>query len=150
VTVDAFAYLYPWTKAFHLVSVIAWMAALLYLPRLFIYHCEVAPGSAESARFKTMERRLLKLIANPAGIASWLFGVTLVLTPGVVDWSSGWWHLKILGVLVITGSHHGMMKWRREFLLDQSRRPQKFFRIWNEVPTVAMILVVFMVIGRPF
>ncbi len=142
--------LYPWTKAFHLIAVIAWMAALLYLPRLFVYHCEVRPGSAESERFKVMERRLLKSIANPAGIAVWTFGILLVLTPGVVDWSSGWWHLKMLGILVITGVHHVLMARRKDFLHDRNRRPQTYYRVLNEVPTVAMIVIVVMVIVKPF
>lgn len=142
--------LYPWIKALHVISVIAWMAALLYLPRLFVYHCEVVPGSAESERFKVMERRLLKLIANPAGIAVWLFGTLLVLTPGAVDWSSGWWHLKMLGILVVTAAHHVMMARRKDFLHDRNRRPQKYYRILNEVPTLAMIVIVVMVIVKPF
>jgi putative membrane protein len=142
--------LYPWIKALHVIAVIAWMAALLYLPRLFVYHCEVPPGSAESERFKVMERRLLKLIANPAGIAVWVFGTLLVLIPGVVDWSSGWWHLKMLGILVVTAVHHVLMARRRDFLHDRNRRPQKYYRILNEVPTLAMIGIVVMVIVKPF
>ncbi|WP_439578340.1 protoporphyrinogen oxidase HemJ [Elioraea sp.] len=142
--------LYPWIKALHVVAVIAWMAGLLYLPRLFVYHCEVPPGSAESERFKVMERRLLKLITNPAGIAVWVFGILLVLTPGAVDWSSGWWHLKMLGILVATGAHHVMMARRKDFLHDRNRRPQKYYRILNEVPTLAMIVIVVMVIVKPF
>jgi putative membrane protein len=141
---------YPWIKALHVISVIAWMAALLYLPRLFVYHCEVVPGSAESERFKVMERRLLKLIANPAGIAVWVFGTLLVLTPGAVDWSSGWWHLKMLGILVVTAAHHVLMARRKDFLHDRNRRPQKYYRILNEVPTLAMIVIVVMVIVKPF
>lgn len=144
------AELYPWTKALHVISVIAWMAALLYLPRLFVYHCEVPPGSAESERFKVMERRLLKYIANPASLAVWLFGILLVLTPGAVDWSSGWWHLKMLGILVVTGVHHVLMARRKDFLHDRNRRPQKYYRILNEVPTLAMIVIVVMVIVKPF
>jgi putative membrane protein len=97
-----------------------------------------------------MERRLLKLIANPAGIAVWVFGTLLVLTPGVVDWSSGWWHLKMLGILVVTAVHHVLMARRRDFLHDRNRRPQKYYRILNEVPTLAMIVIVVMVIVKPF
>lgn len=142
--------LYPWIKALHVIAVIAWMAGLLYLPRLFVYHCEVAPGSAESERFKVMERRLLKLIVNPAGIAVWVFGLLLVLTPGVVDWASGWWHLKMLGIVVVTAVHHVLMARRKDFLHDRNRRPQRYYRILNEVPTVAMVLIVVMVIVKPF
>lgn len=142
--------LYPWIKSLHVIAVIAWMAGLLYLPRLYVYHCEVAPGTAESERFKVMERRLLTYITNPAGIAAWLFGTLLVLTPGVVDWASGWWHLKMLGILVATGAHHVMIARRRDFLHDRNRRPQKYYRVLNEVPTVAMLVIVVMVIVKPF
>src|SRR4051812_33512393 len=98
VTVDALAPLYPWTKALHLIAVIAWMAALLYLPRLYVYHSQVPAGGAQSALFQTMERRLMRGIMNPAMIAVWLLGITLVLTPGVIDWRAGWWHTKLLSV----------------------------------------------------
>ena len=97
-TIGFLTALYPWTKAFHIVSMIAWMAGMLYLPRLYVYHCEVKPGSAESERFKVMERRLLKQIINPAMIATWCFGVLLVLTPGIINWSAGWWHVKLTAV----------------------------------------------------
>jgi putative membrane protein len=149
-TVDWLAYAYPWVKSLHVIAIIAWMAALLYLPRLFVYHCEVAPGSGESERFKVMEYRLSRYIASPSSIAAWLFGILLVLTPGVVDWASGWWHLKMLGILAMTGVHHAMMARRRDFLQDRNRRPQRYFRIMNEVPTVAMVVIVVMVIARPF
>ena len=150
ITFEALSVVYPWVKSLHVIAVIAWMAALLYLPRLFVYHCEVALGSAESERFKVMEYRLHRYIASPASIASWLFGVILVLTPGVVDWGSGWWHLKMAGILAMTGVHHAMMARRRDFMHDRNRRPQRYFRIMNEVPTVAMIVIVVMVIARPF
>ncbi|WP_291299126.1 protoporphyrinogen oxidase HemJ [Elioraea sp.] len=149
-TIDALAYIYPWVKSLHVIAIIAWMAALLYLPRLFVYHCEVAPGSVESERFKVMEYRLSRYIASPSSIAAWVFGILLVLTPGVVDWASGWWHFKMLGILVMTGAHHAMMARRRDFLQDRNRRPQRYFRIMNEVPTAAMVVIVVMVIARPF
>lgn len=149
-TIDALALAYPWVKSLHVIAVIAWMAALLYLPRLFVYHCEVAPGSAESERFKVMEYRLSRYIASPASIASWLFGTLLALTPGVVDWGSGWWHLKMAGIVALTGVHHAMMARRRDFLHDRNRRAQRYFRIMNEVPTAAMVVIVVMVIARPF
>ncbi|MDW8444512.1 MAG: protoporphyrinogen oxidase HemJ [Acetobacteraceae bacterium] len=142
--------LYPWTKALHVISVIAWMAGLLYLPRLYVYHCETAPGTAESERFKVMERRLLKIITTPAMIASWTFGTLLVLTPGVVDWGSGWWHLKMAGIVALTAVHGVLAARRRDFLHDRNRRPQKYYRVLNEVPTVAMIVIVIMVIVKPF
>ena len=149
-TIDALSYLYPWTKALHVISVIAWMAGLLYLPRLYIYHCAVPRGSAESERFKVMEYRLVKLITLPAMIATWVFGLMVVLTPGVIDWTAGWWHVKLLSVLLLSGFHGAMSKWRRDFLEDRNTRPQRFYRIANEVPTVLMIIIVIMVIVRPF
>jgi protoporphyrinogen IX oxidase len=142
--------LYPWIKSLHIVSMVAWMAGLFYLPRLYVYHCEVARGSAEGERFKVMERRLLKQITTPAMIATFGFGIVLAMTPGVVDWSAGWWHVKLLAVLAL-GAFHGMAsRWRRDFLHDRNTRPQRFYRIANEVPTLLLLLVVVMVIVRPF
>jgi putative membrane protein len=148
--VPVFALLYPWTKALHVVSMVAWMAGMFYLPRLFVYHCDLRPGSAESERFKVMERRLLRQIINPAMIATWVFGVILVLTPGVIDWSWGWWHVKLAAVLLMSGFHGMMSRWRRDFLADRNVRPQRFYRLMNEVPTVLLLVIVIMVIVRPF
>lgn len=142
--------LYPWTKALHLISVIAWMAGMFYLPRLYVYHCQVEPGSAESERFKIMERRLLKQIINPAMIATWIFGIILILTPGVVLWSQGWWYVKLASVLLLTGFHGAMSKWRKDFLNDRNRKSERFYRFANEVPTVLMVIIVIMVIVKPF
>ena len=150
VTVSFLTWCYPWTKAFHLISLIAWMAGMLYLPRLYVYHCDLRPGSAESERFKVMERRLLKQIVNPAMIATWGFGVLLVLTPGIIDWSAGWWHVKLAGVLLLSAFHGELVKWRRDFLEDRNTRPQRFYRLANEIPTLLMIVIVIMVIVRPF
>jgi len=141
---------YPWIKSLHVISMIAWMAGMLYLPRLFVYHCDVARGSAESERFKVMERRLFKLITNPAMIATWIFGLLLVATPGIVDWSAGWWHVKFLCVILMSGVHGVLSARRRAFLEDRNTKSQRYFRILNEVPTLLMILIVFMVIARPF
>jgi len=150
-TVAALAHAYPWVKALHVISLIAWMAGMFYLPRLFVYHTMLAPGSAESERFKVMERRLLKQIINPAMIATWIFGILLVLTPGIIDWAAdGWWHVKLAMVLLMSGFHGAMSKWRREFLEDRNRRSHKFYRIANEVPTVLMVVIVVMVIVKPF
>ncbi|GAN75970.1 protoporphyrinogen oxidase HemJ [Acidisphaera rubrifaciens] len=149
-TIPFLAAVYPWTKALHVISLIAWMAALFYLPRLFVYHCDVPRGSAESERFKVMERRLLKQIMTPAMISTWTFGILLVLTPGVIDWHAGWWHVKLVCVLLMSGFHGAMSKWRRDFLEDRNRRPQRFYRIANEVPTVLMVVIVVMVIVKPF
>jgi len=142
---------YPWTKAFHVMAVIAWMAGLFYLPRLYVYHCTVARGSIESERFKIMERRLLKQIISPAMMATWGLGLLLVLTPGVVAWwPLNWWHVKFLSVLLMTGFHGAASKWRREFMEDRNRKPERFYRIANEVPTVLMFVIVIMVIVKPF
>jgi protoporphyrinogen IX oxidase len=149
-TITFLTALYPWTKAFHIISVIAWMAGMLYLPRLYVYHCEVKSGSTESERFKVMERRLLKQIINPAMIATWAFGVLLVLTPGIINWSAGWWYVKLTMVLLLSGFHGALSRWRRGFLEDHNTRPQRFYRIANEVPTLLMVVIVVMVIVRPF
>jgi len=142
--------LYPWIKSLHIVSMVAWMAGMFYLPRLFVYHCEVPRGSAESERFKVMERRLLKQIINPAMIATFVFGILLAITPGVIDWSAGWWHVKLLGIILMSAFHGMLPRWRRDFLEDRNTRPAKFYRIANEVPTVLLLLIVVMVIVRPF
>ncbi len=142
--------LYPWTKSFHVIAMVAWMAGLFYLPRLYVYHCDTRPGSPESERFKVMEWRLLKQIINPAMIATWVFGVLLVLTPGVIDWSAPWWHVKLAAVLLMSGFHGAASKWRREFMEDRNTKSHRFYRIANEVPTVLLMLIVIMVIARPF
>ena len=143
--------LYPWTKALHVISVIAWMAALFYLPRLFVYHCDVPRGSAESERFKVMERRLHKQIMNPAMIATWIFGILLVSTPGVVSWwPVNWWHIKFVAVVLMSGFHGACSAWRRHFLEDRNRKSPSFYRGANEVPTFLMVVAVIMVIAKPF
>jgi putative membrane protein len=142
--------LYPWIKALHIIAVIAWMSGLLYLPRLYVYHCETQPGSAESERFKVMERRLLKQIVTPAMIAVWLLGLLLAATPGVVSWSAGWWHTKLLLVILLSGFTGALSRWRRDFLEDRNTRPQRFYRIVNEVPAVLMVVIVIMVVVKPF
>ena len=141
---------YPWTKALHLIAVIAWMAGLFYLPRLFVYHTQVTVGGPESTVFKTMERRLLRAIMNPAMIVAWLLGLTLVLTPGAVDWHAGWWHLKLLSVLAMTGFHMHLAVARKAFLADARPRTERYWRAMNEVPTVLMVVIVVMVIVKPF
>lgn len=148
-TINALVPYFLYIKSFHVISVIAWMAGLLYLPRLFVYHCEVAPGSEMSERFKVMERRLLRQIINPAMIATWFFGILLVLTPGAIDWSAPWWHVKLTAVLLMSGFHGAASKWRRQFLEDRNTKSQRFYRIANEVPTLLMIIIVIMVIAQP-
>jgi len=141
--------LYLWIKALHVISLIAWMAAVFYMPRLFVYHTETQIGSAESARFMVMEKRLLKAIMTPAMIATWLFGLwLLVLEPGWL--SQGWLHVKLTAVLLLTGMHGLMAKWRKDFAADIRRHDHRYFRIMNEVPTVLLIIIVIMVIVKPF
>ena len=139
-----------WEKALHVISVIAWMAGLFYLPRLFVYHCAAPAGSAQSELFKVMERRLLRQIMNPAMIASFGFGLLMVLTPGAVDWHAGWWWVKLSGALLMAGFHGACAGWRRAFEQDRNVRPQRFYRMANEVPTVLMLVIVVMAIVQPF
>ena len=141
--------LYDWIKALHVISIIAWMAGLLYLPRLFVYHCDAAAGSETSETFKVMERRLLRAIMNPAMIAGWAFGLTLVLTPGVVDWRAGWWHGKAAGFLAMTAFHHHLATARKAFAADARPRSARYWRIANEAPTLLLALIVVMVIVKP-
>ena len=141
--------LYPWIKALHIVAVIAWMAGLLYLPRLFVYHCAAPPGSAQSETFKVMERRLLRGIMNPAMIATYLLGGLLLATPGVVDWQAGWIYAKLALVGGLTVLHHLCGCWRADFAADRNRHGPRFYRIANEVPTVLMIGIVILVVVKP-
>tara|TARA_R110001606_G_scaffold30739_1_gene94822 strand:- start:158 stop:628 length:471 start_codon:yes stop_codon:yes gene_type:complete len=139
-----------WIKALHVISVIAWMAGMLYLPRLFVYHSGAEPGSPESEIFKTMERRLLRAIMNPAMIATWIFGGLMLATPGIIDWLSGWIWVKLASVVAMTGVHHVFSAWRKAFAEDRNRRPAKVFRIANEVPTLLFVVIVVCVIVKPF
>ncbi len=141
---------YPWFKAIHIIAVMSWMAGLLYLPRLFVYHVEVELNSIEDRRFQIMERRLLRAIMNPAMVVSYIFGILLILTPGIVDWSSAWIWLKILAILVLTGCHHAMGKWREDLAKGTNQKSQRYFRVANEVPTISMIIIVIMVVVKPF
>jgi putative membrane protein len=144
------ATLYPWIKALHLISVIAWMAGLLYLPRLFVYHCDVVPGSGEDLRFQTMERRLLRLIMNPAMIATFVLGIALAGMEGPALWSEGWIYAKLALVLALAGFHGVLSGWRKGFALGRNRHSQRFYRIANELPTLAMIAIVILVVVKPF
>lgn len=139
---------YLWVKALHVISIIAWMAGLLYLPRLFVYHCQAQVGSNQSETLKVMERRLLRAIMNPAMIASWGFGLWMYMS--MEAWTYGWAHAKLTLVVVLTISHMFMARWRRDFELDRNVRPETFFRIANEVPTILMIAIVILVIVKPF
>jgi putative membrane protein len=139
---------YEWIKALHVIAVIAWMAGMLYLPRLFVYHCEAEPGSTQSETFKVMERRLLKAIMLPAMIATWIFGLWLAWEAGF--FKSGWLHAKLALVLAMSGIHGWLSRLSRDFANDQNRHTQKFYRYLNEVPTVLMILIVLLVVLKPF
>ena len=139
---------YLWLKAFHIIAVIAWMAGMLYLPRLFVYHCETAPGSAEYDRFVLMERKLMHIIINPSMVAVWLLGLLLVET--LQAWSAGWFHGKLALVVALTGMHGMFSRWRRDFERSENRKTQRFFRIVNEVPAVLMMLIVILVVVKPF
>jgi putative membrane protein len=141
---------YPWIKALHIISVVAWMAGLLYLPRLFVYHAGARPGSDAAALFKVMERRLLRGIMMPAMLAAYGFGVVLLLTPGVVDWRLGWIYAKLAAVLALTVIHGLLARWRRDFEADRNTRPARFYRVVNEVPTLLLILIVIIVVVKPF
>ena len=147
---DTLVNLYPWIKALHVISVIAWMAAFLYLPRLFVYHADTPAGSDRSEMLKVMERRLLRGIMNPAMIATLVFGGLLLATPGVIEWQDGWIHVKLALVAVLVVLHMFAARWRKDFEADRNRRPARFYRIMNEVPAVIMVLIVIMVIVRPF
>jgi putative membrane protein len=140
--------LYLWIKSLHVVAVIAWMAAMLYLPRLFVYHTGVAVGSETSETFKVMERRLLKAIANPAMIVTWLAGLVLVWQGGWI--TSGWLHAKLLLVLAMSAAHGQLVRYVRDFANDRNSRSARFYRILNEVPTVLMLGIVVLVIVKPF
>ena len=141
---------YLWVKALHIISVIAWMAGLLYLPRLFVYHAEAVAGSELSETLKIMERRLLKFIMNPAMISSFVFGGMLVMNLGAGAWDQGWLHAKLLFVIGLAAAHMAMGRWRRDFAEDRNTRPQKFYRYANEVPTILMIGIVIFAVVRPF
>ncbi|HLO19004.1 MAG TPA: protoporphyrinogen oxidase HemJ [Sphingomicrobium sp.] len=142
--------LLAYIKAFHIIAIIAWMAGLLYLPRLFVYHAESKTGSEQSETFKVMERRLLRYITTPAMLASWALGLWLAFS-GVIDWSKdGWFHLKLFLVLVLSAYHGLLAKWTKDFAVDRNTRSPRFYRIANEVPTLLMILIVILVVVRPF
>jgi putative membrane protein len=140
--------IYLWVKALHVVAVIAWMAALLYLPRLFVYHCDAEPGSKQSETFKLMERRLLRVIATPAMLVAWISGVWLAYQAGL--FSAGWLHGKLAAVMALSALHGINAKWVKDFARDQNNRSARFYRIANEVPTILMIAIVVLVIVKPF
>ncbi|MEM8876337.1 MAG: protoporphyrinogen oxidase HemJ [Pseudomonadota bacterium] len=142
--------MYEWLKAGHVLSIIAWMAAMLYLPRLFVYHAGVEAGSESSETFKVMERRLYKAIMTPAMLSSWVFGLAMILYAGLLTTGSYWLHMKLVIVLAMTGFHGFCARWLRAFAEDRNAHSGRFFRFMNEVPTLMMIIVVVLVIVQPF
>ena len=141
---------YPWIKSLHIVSMVAWMAGLLYLPRLFVYHAMAPVGSDRSETFKIMERRLQRGIMTPAMIATWVFGLMLAGTPGLVDWRMGWIWAKLALVVALSAFHMVLVRWRDEFNTNSNIRSAQFFRIVNELPTLALIAIVLLVVVKPF
>jgi putative membrane protein len=140
--------MYEWLKAFHVIAIIAWMAGMLYLPRLFVYHCDAEPGSRQSETFKVMERRLLRAIINPAMVVSWVLGIWLAWTGGW--YASPWLHAKVVLALLLSAVHGFFVRWVRDFAADRNHHSQKFYRIINEVPTILMIGIVILVVVKPF
>ena len=145
---DLLIALYPWIKAFHIVAIVAWMAGLLYLPRLFVYHCAAPIGSAQSETFKVMERRLLRGIINPAMIGTWILGLLLAWQGH--HWSEGWFHAKLALLACMQLTHAGYARWRRQFGADANRHDRSFYRAMNEVPTLLMIGIILLAVLKPF
>jgi putative membrane protein len=144
---DLLAFLYPWTLSLHIIAVLTWMAGIFYLPRLFVYHAErVGQGNDTDALFQTMEYKLFKYIMNPSLIAVWVFGLTLVFTPGIVDWGSVWPYTKGASVIAMTWFHHWLGLRRKEFAGGANTRTGRTYRIMNEVPTLLMLVIVFSVV----
>ena len=141
---------YPWVKSLHIIAVIAWMAGLLYLPRLYVYHADLPGGSSRAAMLEIMERRLLRGIMLPSAVMSYGFGLLLAATPGVVDWHRGWVWAKLGVVLALTGFHIMLANWRRDLAEGRFSHTPKFYRIMNELPTLAMIAIVLLVVAKPF
>lgn len=140
---------YEWIRALHIIAVISWMAGMLYLPRLFVYHCDAKKESEQSETFKVMERNLLKFIMNPAMIAAWVFGgLMFYANPALMG--EGWMHVKLLFIVIMTGLHHGFAKYVKVFAADENTKSDKFYRWMNEAPTVAMIIIVIMAVAQPF
>jgi protoporphyrinogen IX oxidase len=139
---------YPWLKALHIIAVIAWMAGMLYLPRLFVYHCETQPGTPEYERFTVMERKLMRVIINPSMAAVWILGLALAYTLDV--WMEGWFLLKLLLVIIMSGLHGVLSRYRRDFEQGKNTKTQRFYRIINEVPAALMAVIVILVVVKPF
>jgi protoporphyrinogen IX oxidase len=139
---------YHWVLAFHLMAVIAWMAGMFYLPRLFVYHCGAEPGSRQSETFKLMEYRLLTQIINPAMVATWVAGVWLMWMHGLIH--AGWMQAKLAFVVLLSGYHGMLAAYVRHFAADRNRHSERYYRVINEVPTVLMMAIVILAIVKPF
>ena len=147
--IDFLIPLYPWIKAFHIMSVISWMAGLFYLPRLFVYHAEQSvPGDSRDEVFQVMEDKLMRVIMIPAMYASWGAGLILVLTPGIVDWGAVWPYLKGAGIVAMTWFHYWLGLRRQDFAKSQNSLTGRHYRMMNEVPTVLMVVIVVSVVVR--
>jgi putative membrane protein len=145
---EVLASIYPWLKALHVIAVIAWMAGIFYLPRLFVYHADAAPGSDKAETFKVMERRLLRAIMNPAMVATWILGILVAFAGSW--WSSPWLHAKLVFVLVLSGFHGWLARCRGDFERDANRYSSRTYRIANEVPTLLLIVIVILAVVKPF
>ncbi len=142
--------MYHWLKAFHIIAVIAWMCGMLYLPRLFVYHSKVAVGSEASEIFKVMERKLMRLIINPAMIISWILGLWIAVKINAFDPVNGLWlHYKLTLMIGMQIAHAMMSRYRKAFARDERPKSEKYFRFFNEVPTILMIIIVILVVVRP-
>ncbi|MBV1868928.1 MAG: protoporphyrinogen oxidase HemJ [Marinosulfonomonas sp.] len=148
---DFISLAYPWIKSLHVISVIAWMAGLFYLPRLFVHHVESTAVSGETeVLFQSMELKLLRVIMNPAMIAAWIFGLCLVFTPGIIDWTQVWPWTKAIAVLAMTLFHHWLALRRKDLLAGNNTVSGRHYRMMNEVPTILLVIIVISVIARPF
>ena len=148
---DFLAWFYPWTKTLHILAVISWMAGLFYMPRLLVYHAEKGLEAEHSDQMlQVMEQKLLRAIMNPAMVATWIFGIMLALTPGIVDWGAIWPYTKAGGILLLTWFHHWLGLRRKEFAAGQNSRTGRTYRIMNEVPTLALVVIVISIVVRPF
>jgi protoporphyrinogen IX oxidase len=145
--------MYEWVKAVHIIAVIAWLAGMLYLPRLFVYHCAAEKGSVQSETFKTMERRLLRIIINPAMVATWLLGLWLAWhgPDSRYGWfASGWLWAKLILVLALSALHGGCARWVKDFAGDRNRHSPRFYRLINEIPAILMAAIVILAVVKPF
>ncbi|MBJ3761544.1 protoporphyrinogen oxidase HemJ [Maribius pontilimi] len=148
---DSLASLYPWIKSLHIIAFVAWMAGLFYLPRLFVYHVEQAQvGTDKAQMLETMERKLLKVIMNPAMIVTWICGLLMIGTPGLIDWTAAWPYAKAAAVIAMTWFHMWCGKQRKQLAAGDFSVPGRSYRLMNEVPTLLLIVIVVSVVARPF